>query len=139
MRVINILKCLDLFHIWKLHTYYTLLFHQACYWVLLEWSCYQGSFYPASLYKPQTQNPQHHPNVYFSTWYFSKKKINTYLMLEIRVVCRVFLAFKYVFVVFFLSKQLRWLFIFRNLENSRLKSGFRYTISISFVWTGREY
>ena len=40
-------------------------------------------------------------NVYFSICFFSKKMIITYLKLEIRVVCREFLAFKYVVVFFF--------------------------------------
>ena len=44
-------------------------------------------------------------NVYFSIC-FSKKMINTYLKLEIRVVCREFLAFKYVVMVFFETKQM---------------------------------
>ena len=42
-------------------------------------------------------------NVYFSICFVSKKTINTYLKLEIRVACREFLAFKYVVIVF--SKQ----------------------------------
>ena len=37
---------------------------------------------------------------------FSKKTINTYLKLEIRVACREFLAFKYVVIVFFEIKQM---------------------------------
>ena len=45
-------------------------------------------------------------NVYFSVCFVSKKTINTYLKLEIRVACREFLAFKYVVIVFF-SKQNR--------------------------------
>ena len=42
-------------------------------------------------------------NVYFSICFFSKQMINTYLMLEIRVACREFLAFKY---IFFETKQM---------------------------------
>ena len=37
---------------------------------------------------------------------FSEKTTNTYSKLENRVVCRVFLVFKYVFIVFFAKKQL---------------------------------
>jgi hypothetical protein len=44
-------------------------------------------------------------NVYFSICFVSKKKINTYLKLEIRVACREFLAFKFVVIVS--SKQKR--------------------------------
>ena len=35
-----------------------------------------------------------------------KKTINTYLKLKIRVACREFLAFKYVVIVFFETKQM---------------------------------
>ena len=42
--------------------------------------------------------------------FFSKKTINTYLKLEIRDLCREFLAFKY---LLFFSKQIRCT---RNLE-----------------------
>ena len=38
--------------------------------------------------------------------FFSKKTINTYLKLEIRVACREFLAFKYVVIVYFETKQM---------------------------------
>ena len=38
--------------------------------------------------------------------FFSEKTINTYLKLEIRVACREFLAFKYVVIVFFETKQM---------------------------------
>ena len=38
--------------------------------------------------------------VYLSIGFFGKKTINTYLKLEIRVVCVEFLAFKYEFIVF---------------------------------------
>ena len=36
--------------------------------------------------------------------FFSKKTINTYLKLEIRVVCKEFLAFRYVVIVIFETK-----------------------------------
>ena len=36
--------------------------------------------------------------------FFSKKTINTYWKLEIRVACREFLAFKYVVIVIFETK-----------------------------------
>ena len=52
-----------------------------------------------------------------------------YLNLEMRVVCRKFLAFRNVFIVFFESNQMTIYFCTRNLEHSRLKPGFRYTIS----------
>ena len=45
-------------------------------------------------------------NVYFSICFFSKKTINTYLKLEIRVACREFVAFKYVVIFFFETKQM---------------------------------
>ena len=70
-------------------------------------------------------------NVYFSICFVSKKTINTYLKLEIRVACREFLAFKYVVIFFFRNKTDDHLYLYiRNLENSRLKSVFRYTIFI---------
>ena len=54
--------------------------------------------------------------------FFSKKMINTYLKLEIWVVCREFLAFKYVVIDFFRNKTEDYLYLYiRNLENSRLK------------------
>ena len=73
-------------------------------------------------------------------WLLSKleKTINTFLELEISVVCREFSAFKYV-SIFFFSKQIRWLsynLYIRNLEHSRLKPVFRYTISI-YICVGR--
>jgi hypothetical protein len=40
-----------------------------------------------------------------SVFFFSKKTINTYLKLEIRVACREFLAFKYKVIVFFETKH----------------------------------
>ena len=53
---------------------------------------------------------------------FFLKTINTYLKLEIRVVCRGFLASKYVFIVFFQNKPDDYLYLYiRNLENSPLK------------------
>ena len=50
--------------------------------------------------------PKQLQNVYFSICFFSKKTINTYLKLKIRVACREFLAFKYVVIVFFETKQM---------------------------------
>ena len=59
--------------------------------------------------------------------FFSKKTINTYLNLEIRVACREFLAFKYVVIVFFETKQM----IIYNCPSDILKTRvFRYTIFI---------
>ena len=46
---------------------------------------------------------------------FFKKTINTYLKLEIRVVCREFLAFKYVFIVF-VFKTNQFIIYIRTLE-----------------------
>ena len=71
-------------------------------------------------------------NVYFSICLFlSKKTINMYLKLEIRVACREFLAFNYVVIVFFSKKTDDYLYLYiRNLENSRLKPFFRYKIFI---------
>ena len=40
------------------------------------------------------------------TTVFLKKTINTYLKLEIRLVCREFVAFKYVIIFFFETKQM---------------------------------
>ena len=69
--------------------------------------------------------------------FFFKKTINTYLKLEYRVVCREFLAFKYVVIVFFRNKTDDYLYLYiRNLENSRLKPVFRYTIFI-YICVGR--
>ena len=63
--------------------------------------------------------------------FFSKKTINTYLKLEIRVACREFLALKYVVIVFFRNKTDDYLYLYiRNLEYSRLKPVFRYAIFI---------
>ena len=58
---------------------------------------------------------------------FCLKTINTYLKLEIRVVCREFLAFKYIFFCF-LDKTDDNLYLYS--ENYRLKPVFRYTIFI---------
>ena len=70
---------------------------------------------------------------------FSKKMINMYIKLEIHVVCREFLAFRYIFIHFF-NKSDDYLYLYnRNLENSCLKPVFRYTMTILFVFVGREY
>ena len=53
-----------------------------------------------------------------------------YLKLEIRVVCRDFLAFKYIFIVFRNKSDDYLYLLFVNLEKSRLKPGFWQTISI---------
>ena len=37
--------------------------------------------------------------------FFWKKTINTYLKLEINFICREFLSFKYVFIIFFETNQ----------------------------------
>ena len=74
-------------------------------------------------------------NVYFSNRFFSKMTINTYLKLEILVVCREFLAFKYVFVIF--SKQIWWLFIFVYQKSWKLafKTGFSvHNIYLYLCW-----
>ena len=42
----------------------------------------------------------------FASVFVSKKTINTYLKLEIRVACREFLAFRYVVIVFFETKKM---------------------------------
>ena len=69
---------------------------------------------------------------------FPKKKKNIYLKLEIRVACREFLAFKYVpSYLFFGNKTDDYFYLYmRNLENSRLKPVFRYTIFIC-IYVGR--
>ena len=41
-----------------------------------------------------------------ASFFFSKKTINSYLKLEIHVVCREFVAFKYVVIVFFKTKPM---------------------------------
>ena len=72
-------------------------------------------------------------NVHFNISFFSKKTMNTYLKLEIGVVCREYLGFKYTFIiyVFFLNKLDDYLYLYvRYLENSRLNPVFQYTISI---------
>ena len=57
--------------------------------------------------------------------------INTFLKLEICVVCREFLAYNYVSIVFFQNKSDDYSYLYiRNLENLHLKPGFPYTISI---------
>ena len=67
--------------------------------------------------------------------------MNTYLMnLEIRVVCREFLAIKYVFIVFFRNISDDYLYLYiRNLENSRLKPFFGTQNQFVFVWAGTDY
>ena len=65
---------------------------------------------------------------------FFKKTINTYLKLEIRVMCRK-LAFKYVFIDFL--KQIRWSFIFVLQRSSKLafKTGFStHNIHLYLCW-----
>ena len=69
---------------------------------------------------------------------FSKKTIDTYLKIEILEVWREFLAFKYLFIVFFETDDYLYLYI-RNLENSRLKPIFVTQYPFVFVWAGREY
>ena len=65
---------------------------------------------------------------------FFQKDNKYYLKLEICVVCREFLAFKYVFIFFSRNKSDNYLYLyFRNIKNSRLKLVFRYTISICMV------
>ena len=62
---------------------------------------------------------------------FSEKDDKYILKLKICVVYREFLVIKYVFIVFFrkISDDYLYLYI-RNLESSRLKPVFRYTIAI---------
>ena len=69
-------------------------------------------------------------NVYLSICFFLlKTTINTYLKLEIRVVCREFFAFKYVVIVFFRNKTDDYSYLYiRNLENSRLKTVLNTTL-----------
>ena len=57
-------------------------------------------------------------HVIHSSLIFSKKTKDTYLKLEYCVVCREFLAFKYVFIVFF--KQITWLFSFVHKKSWKL-------------------
>ena len=62
---------------------------------------------------------------------FFQKEHKYVLKLEICVACREFLAFKNVVIVFFRNKTDDYLYLYiRNLENSRLKPVFRYTIFI---------
>jgi hypothetical protein len=73
-------------------------------------------------------------DVYFSIG-FKKKAINTYLKLEIRVVCKEFLAFKYVFIFFQnISDDYLYLNIW-NLENQFFGTQYPF----AFVLAGREY
>ena len=53
--------------------------------------------------------------------FFSKKTLNTYLKLKIRVVYRKFFTVKYVFIVFIQNKSYIIFLYIRNLENSCLK------------------
>jgi len=64
-------------------------------------------------------------NVYFIICFFWKQTTNTYLKLEIRVVCREFLAFKYV--------------VIGNLENSDLNLGFSvHNIHLYLCWQVKD-
>ena len=61
-----------------------------------------------------------------------------YLKLEIYVVCREFLVFEYLYILFFQNKSDDYLYLYiRNLENSRLKPVFRFTTSIC-ICVGRK-
>ena len=71
---------------------------------------------------------------------FFRKDVKYYSKLEICVVCREFLTFKYVFIVFFLNKSDDYLYLYiRNLENSRLNPIFGTQYPFVFVLAGREY
>ena len=76
-------------------------------------------------------------NVYFIN--FSKKTLNTYLKLEIRVVSREFLAFKYVFIIFFKSNQMIIYICTSDILNSRLYRILVTQYPFIFVWAGRVY
>ena len=52
--------------------------------------------------------------MYIFLFDFSKNTIKTYLKLDIRVVCREVLVFKYVFIVFFETNQM----IIKNVSSS---------------------
>ena len=58
------------------------------------------------MHSRKKKNQYYAYKVYFSICFFSKKTINSSLKLEIRVACREFLAFKYVVIVFFETKQM---------------------------------
>ena len=62
---------------------------------------------------------------------FSKKTINMYLKLDICVVCKEVLDFRYVHIYYFVqNKSYEYLNLYiRNLENLRLNPIFWYTIS----------
>ena len=49
--------------------------------------------------------------MYSSVFFLLKTTINMYLKLEIRVACRVFLAFKYVVIIFFFETKLMIIYI----------------------------
>ena len=56
--------------------------------------------------------------MYIDLLIFTKKTINTYLKLEIRVVCREFLAFKKIFFFFSRKKSNDYFYLYiKNLEN----------------------
>ena len=66
---------------------------------------------------------------------FFEKTVNAYLKLEIRLVCKEFLAFKHVFIVF--SKHIRWLFVFVHHKSWKLvfKTEFLvHNIDLNLSW-----
>ena len=62
--------------------------------------------------------------------------MNTYLKLEIRVACREFLAFEYVVIVFFETKQMIINICTFEILNSRLKPVFGTQYSFVFLLAG---
>ena len=64
-----------------------------------------------------------------------------YLKLEIRVVCRYFLAFRYEFIVFFKTNHMIiYICTSEILKKLAFKTGFSvHNIHFLFVWASREY
>jgi hypothetical protein len=70
--------------------------------------------------------------------FFSKKTIKTYLKLEIRVACREFIAFRYVVIVFFETKQMIiYIFTSEILKTRVLNRFFGTQYSFVFLLGGR--
>ena len=71
--------------------------------------------------------------MYILAFVFSKKTINTYLKLKIRVACREFLAFEYVDIVFFQNKTDDYLYL--CIRNLAFKTGFSVNnINLYLCW-----
>ena len=84
------------------------------------------------------------PNKTFGSRWLSRKCTDDKYVFKASVVCREFLAFKYLFIVFFFSKQIRWLFIIYICTSEILKTSnwnhfFGTIYPFVFMLVGREY